>query len=143
MGTNEGGCRCRDVRYAIEGEPLYVTICHCDDCRRSSGAPYVAWAGVKRDSFAVIRGKAKHWTMDGKSIRYFCAQCGTGLYHLNEERQPDLIDVQVATLDEPDQWAPRLQMQVAEKLKWIDEAVTSTVYQRYPEFPIDPEARKR
>lgn len=136
MKTSEGGCRCKNVRYEIEGDALHVSICHCEDCRRSAGAPYVAWAGVKSESFRLLKGKPKMWTIDEQSLRFFCGDCGTGLYHRNETKMPGLVDVQVATLDNPEDWPPQLQVQIAEKLQWIDESVHMPEYQRYPDFPI-------
>ena len=34
-----GGCRCGAVRYHVSGEPAYAALCHCNDCRKSAGAP--------------------------------------------------------------------------------------------------------
>ena len=34
---SEGGCQCGEVRYVITGEPLWLTICHCSECKRQSG----------------------------------------------------------------------------------------------------------
>ena len=39
----EGGCVCGGVRYRLEAAPTQVNDCHCLDCRRSSGAPFVTW----------------------------------------------------------------------------------------------------
>ena len=42
--TEAGGCHCGAVRYEVEGTPQHVALCHCKDCRKSAGAPMVAWA---------------------------------------------------------------------------------------------------
>lgn len=133
MKVSAGGCRCKTVRYAIEGEAILTAICHCDDCRRSSGAPFVAWAAVTSEHFKLTEGHPKRWTSDGKAERFFCADCGTGLYYVNEDMLPGLIDVQVSTLDNPDEWPPDLQMQVAERLPWVGKALDTPQYQRYPD----------
>jgi hypothetical protein len=41
----EGGCVCGGVRYRLEAAPTQVNDCHCLDCRRSSGAPFVGHHG--------------------------------------------------------------------------------------------------
>lgn len=133
MRISEGGCRCKSVRYSIEGEAFLTAICHCDDCRRSSGAPFVAWAALQSEQFHVTQGKPKRWSSDGKALRYFCPECGTGLYYVNEEMLPGLVDVQVSTLDDPDEWPPELQMQVAEQVPWVGKALETPQYQRYPD----------
>ena len=42
--TYSGQCQCGAIRYQLSGEPKVVALCHCSDCRRSAGAPVVAWA---------------------------------------------------------------------------------------------------
>ncbi|HEX6636422.1 MAG TPA: hypothetical protein VF033_02095 [Steroidobacteraceae bacterium] len=46
----EGGCACGAVRYRLASAPFDAGYCHCEVCRRSSGAPVSpAWFDV-RDS---------------------------------------------------------------------------------------------
>jgi hypothetical protein len=35
----EGGCLCGAVRFIATGQPKAVYWCHCQSCRRHSGAP--------------------------------------------------------------------------------------------------------
>ena len=35
-----GGCVCGKIRYTITGEPLRVTICHCEWCQRRTGSAF-------------------------------------------------------------------------------------------------------
>jgi hypothetical protein len=37
----EGGCACRAVRYRLTESPLIVHACHCRDCQRLTGGPFV------------------------------------------------------------------------------------------------------
>lgn len=41
--TLTGGCLCGAVRYSLEAnaEPLYSVICHCWNCKKSSGTHMV------------------------------------------------------------------------------------------------------
>src|SRR5216117_3914068 len=101
-----GSCRCGAVRYEMD-RPLQAAICHCEDCRRSSGAPMVGWMGVAADRFRITKGEARMWSSNGQAHRYFCATCGTGLYYVNEALIPGIVDVQIATLDDPTAVAPK------------------------------------
>ena len=37
----EGGCACRTIRYTLTASPLIVHACHCRDCQRLTGGPFV------------------------------------------------------------------------------------------------------
>lgn len=41
--TLTGGCLCGAVRYSLDAnaEPLYSVICHCQNCKKSSGTHMV------------------------------------------------------------------------------------------------------
>jgi hypothetical protein len=51
----EGGCLCGAVRYRAWGNAYGITHCHCQTCRRASGAPFVTWAGFDADKFTFTR----------------------------------------------------------------------------------------
>ena len=43
----EGSCLCGDVRFAADGQPKWTGYCHCQSCRRHTGAPVSAYAGFE------------------------------------------------------------------------------------------------
>ena len=132
MSEATGGCRCGEVRYALDGAEARVAACHCADCRKSAGAPYVTWLAVPAGAFRVTQGEASQWSSDGNALRHFCGACGTGLYYINETVLPGLVDVQSATLDDPDAFPPEAQIQTAEKLAWTDGVPALHAFERYP-----------
>ena len=128
-----GGCRCGAVRYTAEVEdPTRHGLCHCEDCRRSAGAPAVTWLAVPKDSFSVTQGEAVRWDGDGGAERYFCGTCGTGLYYFNEAVLPGIADIQSATLDEPGAYAPEVQIQCAERLGYMAKLDELPAFERWP-----------
>lgn len=128
----EGGCHCGAVRYRVSGEPEHIALCHCTDCRKSAGAPMVSWAAFKAQNFAVTQGEATAFNSSGASWRHFCPRCGSGLWFINEEALPGLVDIQSATLDEPEALAPQAQIQVAERIGWMAEAHQLPEFERFP-----------
>jgi hypothetical protein len=30
----EGGCQCGNIRYRVMGEPVWLAVCHCSECKR-------------------------------------------------------------------------------------------------------------
>ncbi len=97
-----GGCQCGAVRYQVDGTPQHVALCHCNDCRKSAGAPMVAWAAFAESEFTLLQGELTTFNSSGNSIRSFCPKCGTGIAYRNEEFLPGIVDIQSATLDDPD-----------------------------------------
>lgn len=130
--TLEGGCQCGSVRYSVSGDPMHVAICHCIDCRKSSGAPMVAWAMFTADQFALTQGEVTTFNSSGASMRNFCPRCGTGLFFTNEDNLPGIIDVQAATLDDPDALPAQVHIQTAERIGWTAQAHTLPEFARFP-----------
>jgi hypothetical protein len=128
-----GGCHCGAIRYEAADTPNRHSVCHCTDCRRSAGAPMVAWAVYGAHDVRVTKGQPKVRASSEHGRRHFCPDCGTGLFYTNEAILPGLIDVQTATLDEPDQiMSPSAQVQVAERIGWMSEAHALQAFDRYP-----------
>lgn len=126
-----GRCHCGAVTYRIPAEPIYHGLCHCTDCRRASGAPMVAWAMFPADQVK-IEGATREYASSEHGRRAFCAACGTGLFYTNAVVFPGMIDVQTATLDDPDALKPSLQMQVADRIGWMATAHELPAFERYP-----------
>ncbi|MCJ8159733.1 GFA family protein [Sphingomonas sp. LaA6.9] len=131
----EGGCHCGAVRYQVSGTPAHNALCHCTDCRRSAGAPLVGWALFAADDITVRRGEPRIYASSENGRRHFCPACGTGLFYTNETIFPGMIDIQSATLDDPDALGPpSAQIQVAERIGWMADAHALPAFERYPEF---------
>ena len=128
----EGGCHCGQIRYVIQGAPLRSSLCHCRDCQRHAGAPVVAWTLVPLDSVA-IDGNPSTYASSADGRRDFCPNCGTSLFYRNDKVFPGQIDIQLATLDCPeDAPAPDTQIQTAERLSWMAHLDRIAAFERYP-----------
>ena len=127
----KGQCQCGAVRFEMPTEVIHQAICHCTDCRRQSGAPFVAWGLVQKDQLRV-EGETREYASSEHGRRHFCPICGTGLFYTNDVIFPDQIDVQVATLDDPDAIPPKAQIQIAERIGWVTEIPRMPEFDRYP-----------
>ena len=112
-----GGCLCGGVRYELEERPFGVVDCHCLDCRRSSGAPYVTWGIVHREKFKLVCGTLGRVSYADR-VRAFAACCGTQILF---EDAPDwpTVDVAIATLDDPRPFPPAKAIWIEDKLPWV------------------------
>lgn len=127
-----GGCQCGAVRYEAEGDPLHHALCHCNDCRASSGAPAVSWIAFPQNKVRLTEGAATTYAGRGAARRQFCPVCGTGLFYTNADMLPGVVDIQSATLDEAGADAPQVQIQCAERLAWFDGLGGLPAFDRYP-----------
>jgi hypothetical protein len=115
--TMEGGCLCGAVRYAASGAPYHIVHCHCEDCRRSSGAPFVTWASFRAENFQLTRGAMRDIAFAGR-LRTFCPECGTALT-FRTSPESDEIDLTVASFDHPESVEPADHIWVEDRLPWI------------------------
>ncbi|MFD1613163.1 GFA family protein [Sphingomonas tabacisoli] len=127
-----GGCHCGAVRYEIEGEAAHSGFCHCSDCRRSAGAPLVAWIAFPASGLTVTKGEAKVYASSENGRRHFCPDCGTGLFYFNEVALPGIVDIQSATLDDPEAAIPDAHINVAERISWMATAHELPMFESFP-----------
>ena len=125
-----GGCVCGGTRYLLKSRPFALIDCHCIDCRRSAGAPYVTWGSVPREDLVITRGEARKIAYANR-IRSFAACCGTHLF-FEDSKDSDMIDVTIASLDDPASFAPQKAIFLEDKLPWVklDESIPS--FQKTP-----------
>ncbi len=131
MSTLTGRCHCGAITYAMPAEVLHHALCHCADCRRHAGAPMVGWAMVPVEALQVA-GEPATYRSSEHGRRMFCRDCGTGLFYVNEQALPGLIDVQTGTLDDPDALPPTAHIQTAERLAWMADAHALPAFARFP-----------
>ena len=112
-----GGCVCGTTRYALASRPVRLSDCHCIDCRRSSGAPYVTWGSVPAGDLRLWQGSTRRVPHAGR-FRFFAACCGTPLF-FRDAVHSEWIDVTIASLDEPAAFAPEKSLWVEDKLPWV------------------------
>lgn len=127
-----GGCHCGAIRYEATQSPINHALCHCSDCRRSVGAPMVGWAMFAADAVALTQGEPVAYHSSEHARRYFCVQCGTGLFYMNDVMLQGLVDVQSATLDDPDDLPAQVHIQTADRIAWMVDVHTLPSFERYP-----------
>jgi hypothetical protein len=101
----------------LKSGPFSVGDCHCIDCRRSSGAPYVTWGSVPRADLRMTKGEPRKIAYANR-IRSFAACCGTHLF-FEETKDSDTIDVTIASLDDPTPFVPQKAIWLEDKLPWV------------------------
>lgn len=117
-GTLQGGCHCGAVRYEVSGRPYHATLCHCTDCRRTSGSPAMAWFSVKPGEYRIVQGMPQRYRSSGRAWRSFCGACGTQLSY--EADGLGEVDVATGSLDDPGRVPPQDQTFARSRLPWVE-----------------------
>jgi hypothetical protein len=118
---SDGGCQCGEVRYRITGAPVWLTVCHCNECKRQSGGAFGMSLRMRGADVTVVSGEPKRWTRSSDSGRLvicaFCGICGTRVWH--EPAGSGFLHIKPGTLDEPSQLAPRFEAWTKRKAPWL------------------------
>jgi len=116
-----GHCECGQVSYEIDSEINDFSHCHCSQCRRLHGAPYVTFAGVARDGFRFVSGESgvKVYASSEKNDRYFCGECGSQIY-VDAKEEPEVLYVCMGTVDGNPPRPPGYHAYVGSKAEWYE-----------------------
>ncbi|MGB9476519.1 MAG: GFA family protein [Candidatus Udaeobacter sp.] len=128
-----GGCVCGGTRYVLKSRPFALVECHCIDCRRSAGAPYVTWGSVPREDLVITKGEARK-IVHANRIRCFAACCGTHLF-FEDTDDSKAIDVTIGSLDDPTPFAPQKVIWLEDKLPWVTIDDSLPRFQKTPNSP--------
>lgn len=115
---HDGGCLCGAVRFRVSGPAKWTAYCHCESCRRHTGAPVSAYAGFERDQVAFTAGELARFASSAGVERGFCARCGSTLTY-EGDRWPSEIHFHVGAFDRPQDFAPTGHACAEEHLAWL------------------------
>lgn len=130
MSNFAGGCLCGDIRYEVSGGPHTSYSCHCRDCQYLTGGSPNNAIYIPNAVLSIVRGEPFAYSSTSDSgtqvKRFFCRNCGTGLYGESELFQGSLV-LKVGSLDVPTVFTPTMNV-------WVSSA--------QPYHYIDPEIAK-
>ncbi len=95
----EGGCLCGRVRYEVNLKGAEFGHCHCKDCQKNSGAPFMSFAFVEWGYFRWLNEPDGAYQSSPDACRKFCTHCSSAICW--EGKQFDHgISINTGTLDE-------------------------------------------
>ncbi|MGH9561517.1 MAG: GFA family protein [Terracidiphilus sp.] len=96
---HSGGCLCGGVRYRVRGELRGVIVCHCSQCRRTSGH-HAAMTSAPSANIELTHSDRLVWYRSSDTAeRGFCSSCGGNVFWKQAGR--DEISITAGTLDTP------------------------------------------
>ncbi len=103
MTAFTGGCLCGAIRYTVTGEVVNMWNCHCNDCRKITGAAFATNVFVKEEDIQITAGTPSTFQNTSDSgntmTRYFCAGCGSPLFNGNSGR-PGIRVIRAGSIDD-------------------------------------------
>jgi hypothetical protein len=112
-----GKCFCGVVQYTVPDAFRYAMICHCSNCRRTTGSAFKPFAGIERQKFAVTRGQDGLLIYGGdKAHDAHCRKCGSLLYSV--VRDAAWVHVAMGTLVDAPSIRPSCHIFVGSKAPW-------------------------
>ena len=119
----EGGCTCRQVRYRLEGTPLFVHACHCRWCQRETGAAFALNAMYEAERVVHLAAEPEILltpSLSGKGQRIArCPSCRVAVWSNYPQAGAAVRFVRVGTLDTPDRLPPDIHIYTASKQPWV------------------------
>jgi len=125
-----GSCLCGNIRYEITGELGDFGYCHCQSCRKASGAAHGANAPVDRADFRLLHGadSLREYESSPGKFRVFCANCGSPIYAYISATS-DVLRLRLGSLDTPFTKQPKAHTWVSDKAPW------EPIADGLPQFP--------
>ena len=82
-----GGCLCGEVRFTVQGPLREVLLCHCSQCRKTSGHFWAA-SSAPRECVDIHQDTGLRWFQSSKEARRgFCSLCGSSLFWSHAGKQ--------------------------------------------------------
>ena len=112
-----GHCYCGAITFEASGQSVKVGHCHCESCRRHSGAAMLSYAGYRPDQVLFTALQPTKFTTEDSVTRGFCSRCGSSVCY--EGNQSEYIFIYLGLFDEPEKLAPQVHMMYSEKIEWL------------------------
>lgn len=117
VDVRKGGCQCGAVRFAAHGEPKFISNCHCQSCRKATGAAYSTWVGFNAENAKWTKGEPAIYVSSPDVERSYCRECGTPLTFASERWAGELHFL-AGIFDDPQALQPRTEVFVEDALSW-------------------------
>ena len=123
VGTLEGGCACREVRYRLASAPLFVHCCHCTSCQRETGSAFALNALIEADRVEILAGAPERVPTPSESGKgqavLRCPTCRVALWSHYAGAGDRIAFVRAGTLDQAAAITPDVHIYTRSKLPWV------------------------
>jgi len=136
MDVVSGSCLCGKVKFECENNFSQFHLCHCIQCRKSTGSAHASNLFTAKDNITWLGGLAyvRQFDVPERSIsNAFCVECGSGLPYLSGTGKS--LVVPAGSLDGKPNMGPQDNIFWSERADWYDKAHLAKRFGRFPESP--------
>lgn len=112
-----GGCQCGAIRFEADGPPKFISNCHCQSCRKATGAAFSTWVGFESERTKWAKGAPYFYASSEGVERGYCQACGTPLTYAGEKWAGELHFL-IGVFDDPSLFTPRTEAFPEDALSW-------------------------
>jgi hypothetical protein len=122
MTTRHAACSCGQLRLAVTGEPVRLSVCHCLSCQRRTGSAFGVQARF-HESDVQIEGSSTEYVRvsdkgDARTFS-FCPNCG-GTVFFKTDDAPEIVAVPMGTFADPEFPPPTVSVWERRRHSWLD-----------------------
>ncbi|MEM9332884.1 MAG: GFA family protein [Pseudomonadota bacterium] len=100
------------------GAAHFNGYCHCDDCRRSNGAPVVSFTSFKADQITWQSRESLCEWRNGRFARHFCKICGSPVAYTDDDIADEFF-FYVGFMSDATEFPPEHHSFYGEKIRWL------------------------
>ncbi|MFT5656777.1 MAG: hypothetical protein ACI9KN_000046 [Gammaproteobacteria bacterium] len=132
-----GSCLCGKVQYAATGPFSTFHICHCSQCRRSTGSAHASNIFTTPDRLEWLSGEdqIKQYIPDEPDIisKSFCRHCGSLVPYISV--QSGKLIIPAGSLNDDPGIRPEDNIFWADRADWYDSVSLSPKFDAFPRSP--------
>ncbi|GHB40920.1 hypothetical protein GCM10007094_32940 [Pseudovibrio japonicus] len=127
---------CGAVTYKIEGDPIVVAQCHCEECRRVSGTGHTVGAMFRAEQVD-ISGRFEQYvytsSKDSQVTKAFCPNCGSPVFGRNTNATEHMT-LPLGTMDNADDLEVQVVIFDRDKQHWDVLPETAVIFETQPDW---------
>jgi len=113
-----GHCYCGATTFTTTQAPESVVYCHCDSCKRVTGAPVAAFASLDESAVTFTPDEGCRISTSPGVTRTFCSACGSSLLG-RYDYIPGKVFISLGVIDQANDLEPTLHCHDSERFSWL------------------------
>jgi hypothetical protein len=119
----EGHCLCGEVTYTVDGDPVFIAVCHCTNCQRQTGTASSLIVGVPAERLEIRGDSLRMFATTGddhgtNTNRHFCSGCGSPIV-TRIDAMPAVAFIKAGTLNDTSWLQPKLEIWCRSAQSWV------------------------